>query len=268
MIEDVLLPDTLIKPTSKFSNNIIISLNRQNVRNPFPPDKLQIITQNFNTNPYNTYSQKIRNIVFEQKNKMCFKLNDIAVAGALTNGQILIMSITNYEDKIYLTGFAVLFFSPDVQNIILDYLCSDTRLKNIGRNLILFIKKMSLVFFNTGIILNSTKSKYTQQFYLNQYFIKDRDISDTLVLYHWNYNDDNLEEIYDLEAFNVPFLASIAINKTDKYKNEDLVKLEEPRVFHKLTKKLHVTEMDKGGRRKKIKTKKERKKKERKKNRK
>ena len=74
------------------------------------------------------------------------------------------------------------------------------------------------------------------------------------------------KEIDDLEAFNVPFLASIAINKTDKYKNEDLVQLEEPRVFHKLTKKIHVTEMDKGGRRKKIKTKKERKKKKGKKN--
>lgn len=122
---------------------------------------------------------------------------------------------------------------------------------------------MTLIFFNMGIILNSTKSKYTQQFYLNQYFIKDRETSDKLVLYHWNYNDNNLEELDDLETFNLPFLASTTINKTDKYKNEDLVQLEEPRIFHKLTKESSVTEKDKGGsgkvRRRKMKTKKERK---------
>ena len=265
MIENTLLPDSLIKPTSKFSNNVIISLNRQNVRNPFPPDKLQIITQNFNTNPYNTYSQKVRNIVFEQGNKMCYKLNDVAVAGALTNGQILIMSVTDYEGKIYLTGFAVIFFSDDGKNMILDYLCTDTRLKNIGRNLILFIKKMSLIFFNMGIILNSTKSKYTQQFYLNQYFIRDTDISDKLVLYHWNYSDDNLEEVHDLETFILPFVASVAVNKTNKYKNEDLVELEKPHIFHKLEKKTIVTEKDKGGARKRRKTRKGRKQKTKKK---
>lgn len=141
MIENILLPDALIKSSSNFSNNIIVSLNQQNLRKPFPSDKLQIITQNFDTTPYNTYSIKIRDIVFNQGNKMCYKLNDLAVATALTNGQILIISTTTHEDKIYLTGFAVLFFSDDGQNLILDYLCTDTRFKNIGRNLILFIKK-------------------------------------------------------------------------------------------------------------------------------
>ena len=259
MIEDTLLPDNFIKPNSKFSNNIIISLNHQNVRKPFPPDKLQIITQNFNTTLYNTYSQKVRNIVFEQQNKMCYKLNDVAVAGALTTGQILIMSVTDYEDKIYLTGFAVLFFSNDGQNMILDYLCTDTRLKNIGHNLILFIKKMSLIFLNMGIILNSTKSKYTQQFYLNQYFIRDKDLPNKLILYHWNYTDDNLEELDDLESFKLPFVASATVNKTDKYKNEDLVELKEPHIFHKLIKESPVTEKDKGGAKKGRKSKKERK---------
>jgi hypothetical protein len=262
MIEDTLLPDNFIKPNSKFLNNIIISLNRQNVRKPFPPDKLQIITQNFNTTIYNTYSQKVRNIVFEQKNKMCYKLNDVAVAGALTSGQILIMSVTDYEGKVYLTGFAVLFFSNDGQNIILDYLCTDTRLKNIGRNLILFVKKMSLIFFNMGIILNSTKSKYTQQFYLNQYFIRDKEASgDKLILYHWNYNNDNLEELHDLESFMLPFIASPTVNKTDKYKNEELVELKEPHIFHKLIKESPVTKKDKGGAIKRRKSKRTRRKK-------
>ena len=258
MIETkALLPPTALMPGTEFPNNIIITANVEGRRVRIPEDKLEAINERYMLSPnYNAYSSAIRNLVSYNSSRLCVRLNESAVYSSLSSSHLLVIATTEYDGKQYLTGFATVIFMPGESSLQVDYLCSDLRLQNIGQNIMTYIKQLAM-YFNSNIIVHSTKSKYTQLFYIKQFFVYQKPEGHNLELYIWQPNPDNMEDTYLIESFHTPFIAMPNDRKIDSYKSSTPAELlpEERTIsyFKKLTRGIPVKlsmSLGKGHRRK------------------
>jgi len=234
MIENKsLLPVTILLPGTEFPNNIIITAN-EGGRGPIPSDKLHKINSNYMVSPnYSVYASAIRNLVSYNQSRLCVKLGESAVYSSLNTSHLLVISTTEYNGKQYLTGFATVVFIPGEKLIQVDYLCSDLRLQNIGQNIMTYIKQLA-IYFNSKIIIHSTRERYTQLFYIKQFFVYQGPFGRNLELYIWELNPDNMEDNYLIESFTTPFMAMANDRKIDSYKSSTPAKLlpEERNIFY------------------------------------
>ena len=245
-ISSSLLPTVALHDGAEFTCEISVYINPEQARkkSKIPTDIRDRIIHSFQkkqmygysensemSQAYHTHASRIRSIVMHNSLYMCLKINPDFMLGVITIGHLLIVATTMYQGIRYLTGFMVITIEHDLAQI--DLICSDSRLKYVGQSLILFFKKLCYRLLDRPISALSVMNKYTQKFYFDQYFVKvPEPRTDGLTLYVWVYNNENLEDIYNIDNFTAPFMAI----KSEDFKKRfnDLLPTENRKTYFKI----------------------------------
>jgi hypothetical protein len=249
MISDInssLLPRDALHDGSEFACDLSVYINPEQPRkkSKMPDDIRDKMMNSFQnkdeygysensemSQEYHKHAAKIRSIAMHHPVYLCLKINPDFILGAITIGHLLIVATTMYNGTRYLTGFMVITIENDVAQI--DLICSDSRLKYVGQNLILFFKKLCYRLLDRPISALSVMNKYTQKFYFDQYFVKiPKPRVDGLTLYIWVYNNENADDIYNIDNFTVPFRAIKSEDFTKPF--NDLLPTENRKTYFKM----------------------------------
>ena len=165
------------------------------------------------------HGQKIREIFNTNIQHLCLKIRPKYMLNVLLSDHLLIVSTTTYNRMRYLTGFMIIIIKQGRARI--DLICTDSRLKYIGHNLMLFFKKLCYRLLDLPISALSVMNKYTQKFYFDQYFVRiPENRKDGLILYIWAYNTENAEDIYNIDNFTGPFRAIKSEDSTKPFEGD------------------------------------------------
>ena len=115
------------------------------------------------------FMKDLRNIIFRDKRRFCAGVSGLE-SKSFEYNDLILYSVANVGGKYYLTGFATININEGYR-FVLEYLCGDLLLKNMGKSFLNFIKKMVYSLDKRGTIeLESVRNEVTINFYKSQYF--------------------------------------------------------------------------------------------------
>ncbi len=191
LIPKNIIPDTVVNEIQ------CIIATKKNSQNPMMIAKM---IQYFNDNniSYGTeeivddvnrkrqFMKDLRDIIFKNKMRLCGGVSGIE-SKSFEDNDLILYSVANVNDKYYLTGFATITAQKD-SRFILEYLCGDLLMTNIGKSFLNFIKKMVYSIDKKGTIeLESIRNEVTTNFYKSQNF---RNNVTTTNLFLWKYHNN------------------------------------------------------------------------------
>ena len=249
--EDTLLPKNILQ--TNLSSNFFLIFNK-NFNAELIISKLDTISNevHFDRN-IDKYTRLLHNIISNNERRICATLNVLSLFSSFTKSDILLLSYTTVDDKNYINGFVLI----DILNLKFTfeilYICSDSNYKYIGKNIIIFLKILSktIIGNESQIILKSIANTNTQNFYRSQHFTFFPEIQvlfNSRYNYLWKYDANDLEDIYDMEQFILPF--QIVKNTTNKSSQREPGLIEQPHIFRPYQKSSSII-YEKGGKRRK-----------------
>ena len=142
------------------------------------------------------FMKDLRNIIFKDKMRFCGGVSGLE-SKSFEDNDLILYSVADVNGKYYLTGFATIILKED-SHFILDYLCGDLLMTNIGKSFLNFIKKMVYSIDKKGIIeLESIRNEVTTNFYKSQNFRNNGNLF--LWKYHNNEKDrKNMRSVSDI----------------------------------------------------------------------
>ena len=232
--EDTLL-DTSISDKNVESNLFLIFNKRFDSTNIINQLKTSFPTILYDKNIDN-YSRVLQMLIANNERRICATLNTLTLFSSFSKTNILLISYTNINGKNYINGLALLDIFYRISTIEITYICSDLQYKYIGKNIITFLKILCIHLFSdlSQIILKSVANTNTQNFYRSQHFSYFPEMqvlqnASSRYNYKWSYNKDDLEDIYDIQSFHLPFL--IEKTRENKYSKGQPRLMEEPHIF-------------------------------------